>query len=731
MSFNHNNPHSFLPWDDTKHTDWWSEDNIVRFATTQNENSSPSSDDCWKEVGKNVAQMDIRYEATFREWLRKEDNLSAITSFLQRIANEYPLDRIINALKWLISTWKVESTAHIIRQITLLWAAPPPQPALSPASCSFPNHNCHPVAPSPGLTQPLANAAGPTLTSMASNGNNGTNNNSSLSPSKFLGGGCNVHSKRDHFLPSPFNSVPAIITPSMVEGEVRRAVLVRELTRDWGCSQIAQLIILLSQSFWNQRQLLETFIRNMVLDWSFCRLSEFFSHLGNNLGLDYKVKVDMLQQTARSGINSRSKNDKRKNPSQDAPGGRKRQRVGDKTSMATVSVTSSVSSIPRTNDDTTQNTVEDATSQKDTVLADKPTANPVTDNSETGRVESTVSGRSTDDSQNVCNFSSMITTNAATATTATAPASPASSSSQSSSATPLLSHGDTANRYDAITEGIVLQNPGTSSSSQQGSQGGAATASSTSNTRWSSEERNGQRLYSATRSRVRHLQRPSIISSTFSLSNASTNISSTSTNNNNGNGNSSNNNNNNASVPSSSPATSTCFDISNGANSNGGSNGRASNTTSQIEHHPPHRSIRHQATSSTVNSPTTATIARPRTTSETECVQFEQIPSNSRATDVIPSSLSLLIRATDPSVVPVSPPTEISFSVLPPRSVPMSSVCNNSQVTGDVSTSQSHMQPQITTAPSNLNTINETTYDVLGIRISQDSSEYLHSEASH
>ncbi|KAJ1680093.1 hypothetical protein EV182_000696 [Spiromyces aspiralis] len=143
--------------------------------------SSKKDDESWRDVGRNVAQMDTRYEATFRDWLQKEDNVSAIVNFLQRIANEYPLDRIINAL----------------------------------------------------------------------------------------------------------------------QGEVRRGILIRELTSDWSCSQIAQLITNLSHHFWSHRQLQEIFLRTLVASWSFCRLSEFFSHVGTHLGLDYRVKVAMLQQAAR------------------------------------------------------------------------------------------------------------------------------------------------------------------------------------------------------------------------------------------------------------------------------------------------------------------------------------------------------------------------------------------------------------------------------------------------
>ncbi|KAJ2904365.1 hypothetical protein GGI21_004301, partial [Coemansia aciculifera] len=41
------------------------------------------------------------------------------------------------------------------------------------------------------------------------------------------------------------------------------------------------------------------FLRTLVSDWDFCRLSSFFSYISGQLGLDYRVKVTMLQDAAR------------------------------------------------------------------------------------------------------------------------------------------------------------------------------------------------------------------------------------------------------------------------------------------------------------------------------------------------------------------------------------------------------------------------------------------------
>ncbi|KAJ1961468.1 hypothetical protein GGI12_003235 [Dipsacomyces acuminosporus] len=238
----------------SKELDWWSEDAVVRFGT----NTQKSNEPAWQDVGANVLRMDSLYDASFHDWLKCEDNVSIIASYLQRIANEYPMDRIINALRWLVSSWRVESTAVIVRHITSDWAAPqtPPKQDSAPFRLDPP----------------------------------------SVSASQ--------------------------IDPAAVEGECRRGVLVRELTKDWSCQQIAQLVSLMSLTFWRERPLLEVFLRALVSDWDFCHLSSFFSYISGQLGLDYRVKVSMLQQAARRNASrlslKRARNASGKSPAQTA-----------------------------------------------------------------------------------------------------------------------------------------------------------------------------------------------------------------------------------------------------------------------------------------------------------------------------------------------------------------------------------------------------------------------------
>ncbi|ORZ08391.1 hypothetical protein BCR42DRAFT_144643 [Absidia repens] len=75
----------------------------------------------WKDVDRNIKQMDQLYDATFYSWLKAEDNVLVTSMYLQRIANEYSLDRVINAIKWLVSDWRWESTSILVRHITVGW----------------------------------------------------------------------------------------------------------------------------------------------------------------------------------------------------------------------------------------------------------------------------------------------------------------------------------------------------------------------------------------------------------------------------------------------------------------------------------------------------------------------------------------------------------------------------------------------------------------------------------
>lgn len=81
----------------------------------------PEEANQWKDVHSNIKQMDQIYDATFYAWLKSEENVLVTSIYLHRIANEYPLERIINALEWLTSDWRWESTSILIRHMTVDW----------------------------------------------------------------------------------------------------------------------------------------------------------------------------------------------------------------------------------------------------------------------------------------------------------------------------------------------------------------------------------------------------------------------------------------------------------------------------------------------------------------------------------------------------------------------------------------------------------------------------------
>ncbi|KAG0745499.1 hypothetical protein G6F57_008825 [Rhizopus arrhizus] len=94
----------------------------VPFHNKSNTTSKDTSDDNnWKDVYRNIKCMDQLYDASFYSWLKSEENVLVTAMYLHRIANEYPLVRIVNALKWLISDWRLESISTLVRYVTADW----------------------------------------------------------------------------------------------------------------------------------------------------------------------------------------------------------------------------------------------------------------------------------------------------------------------------------------------------------------------------------------------------------------------------------------------------------------------------------------------------------------------------------------------------------------------------------------------------------------------------------
>lgn len=90
-------------------------------TASDTDTQTPPSTDAWKDVSANIKNMDSSYDATFHAWLKSEDNVLVTSLYLHRIANDYPLERIVNALKWLSADWRWESTSILVRHVTADW----------------------------------------------------------------------------------------------------------------------------------------------------------------------------------------------------------------------------------------------------------------------------------------------------------------------------------------------------------------------------------------------------------------------------------------------------------------------------------------------------------------------------------------------------------------------------------------------------------------------------------
>lgn len=211
----------------------------------------------WRDVYRNIKCMDQLYDATFYSWLKSEDNVLVTAVYLHRIANEYPLVRIINALKWLISDWRLESISILVRHVTVDWSD-------EVGECLYFNSGFHILL-------------------------------------YILDWGPPLHT----------NQMPPVIMIKKkkninqfykISGDLRRAHLLRHLTHSWATQYTATLITTILatppyQTSSNQQR--ERFLRAFAQDWDFSKLSEFFMYLQSRANVDYKVKCVMLQEAAR------------------------------------------------------------------------------------------------------------------------------------------------------------------------------------------------------------------------------------------------------------------------------------------------------------------------------------------------------------------------------------------------------------------------------------------------
>lgn len=73
------------------------------------------------EVSMALEGMDRLHSGVFSEWIKSEDNLPLTIKHLSRIAKEYPIHRIVVALRWLFTGWKLKSIAFMVTEVTADW----------------------------------------------------------------------------------------------------------------------------------------------------------------------------------------------------------------------------------------------------------------------------------------------------------------------------------------------------------------------------------------------------------------------------------------------------------------------------------------------------------------------------------------------------------------------------------------------------------------------------------
>ncbi|KAI9492499.1 hypothetical protein BDB00DRAFT_765453, partial [Zychaea mexicana] len=75
----------------------------------------------WKNTQKNLERMDDMYNTTFSAWVQAEENALTTATHLKRLAYEYSLDRLIHAIKWIITDWRLQNIATLIKHVISDW----------------------------------------------------------------------------------------------------------------------------------------------------------------------------------------------------------------------------------------------------------------------------------------------------------------------------------------------------------------------------------------------------------------------------------------------------------------------------------------------------------------------------------------------------------------------------------------------------------------------------------
>ena len=65
--------------------------------------------------------MDDMYNTTFSTWIQAEENALTTANYMKRLTNEYPLERLIHVIKWIITDWRLQSISTLIKNVISNW----------------------------------------------------------------------------------------------------------------------------------------------------------------------------------------------------------------------------------------------------------------------------------------------------------------------------------------------------------------------------------------------------------------------------------------------------------------------------------------------------------------------------------------------------------------------------------------------------------------------------------
>ena len=231
----------------------------------------------WRDVHSNLLAMDQFYDASFYAWIKDEGNVHISSGHLRRILVEFPEERVVNALKWLISDWTLGAITVLLKKLftDYFWEQ----------SCS-----------SSDLSSAIL---------ISSNGNSSANcllNDSSELQLNYKGrkrksvlfGECGEDEEwnESELDETEFLILAGVRYTKTNEQFGREVEIIKNIINDWSPNFIGELLCSLMNG-WSLPQK-EFFLFRMARKWSFQKLSDVFLYLGNSL--DWQFKLTLLKK---------------------------------------------------------------------------------------------------------------------------------------------------------------------------------------------------------------------------------------------------------------------------------------------------------------------------------------------------------------------------------------------------------------------------------------------------